>query len=351
MLDPAGALYGRDASTELPRVSAVVLAWKAEPWLRRCVEALLASEMVAVDVILVDNGCTNSDVADLSRLPGVVTVGSGSNLGFSAGCNLGVAASGGDYVALINGDAAVEPMSLWRLVEELRQPGVGISVGALRLSEDPALLNSSGNVVHVLGISWVGGFGEAETRTAPTDTAGAAGACLVTRRTHWDRLGGFYEPYFAYHEDSDLSIRTWRLGLRVVSVPDAVIVHRYDFSRNSSKYYLIERNRLMFVSTLWSGRALVLLVPPLLALECAMVLLAARQGWLRDKLRGWGWLVQHRGDILARRRLVQRERVVPDREWMRVLTAHLDTPLVGVPGRRPLNSMMAAYWRLVSRAL
>ena len=157
---------------------------------------------------------------------------------------------------------------------------------------------------------------------------------------------GFYEPYFAYHEDSDLSIRTWRLGLRVVSVPDAVIVHRYDFSRNSSKYYLIERNRLMFVSTVWSGRALVLLVPPLLALEFAMVLLAARQGWLRDKLRGWGWLVQHRGDILARRRLVQRERLVPDREWMRVLTAHLDTPLVGVPGRRPLNTMMAAYWRL-----
>lgn len=329
----------------------MVLAWKAEPWLRRCVEALLASEHVAVDIVLVDNGCTTEDVAVLSRLPNVVVVGSGRNIGFAAGCNLGVAASSGDYVALINGDAAVEPTTLVRLVEELRRPGVGIAVGTLRLSEDPLLLNSSGNFVHVLGISWVGGFGEKETRTAPTDTAGAAGACLVTRRSHWDRLGGFYEPYFAYHEDSDMSIRTWRLGLRVVSVPDAVVVHRYEFSRNSRKYYLIERNRLMLVSTLWSRRALVLLVPPLVALEVGMVLLAAKQGWLPDKLRGWGWLVEHRSDVLARRRLVQRERVAPDREWMRVLTAHLDTPLVRVPGRRPLNGMMAAYWRVVSRAL
>ena len=31
---------------------------------------------------------------------------------------------------------------------------------------------------------------------------------------------------------------------------------------------------------------------------------------------------------MARRRLVQREKVVPDRVWMRVLTDRLDTPLV-----------------------
>ena len=49
----------------LPRISAVVLAWLAEPFLPRCVEALLASEKVDVDVILVDNGCTTDDVAVL----------------------------------------------------------------------------------------------------------------------------------------------------------------------------------------------------------------------------------------------------------------------------------------------
>ena len=56
-----------------------------------------------------------------------------------------------------------------------------------------------------------------------------------------------YEHYFANHEDADFSIRTWRLGLRVVNVPDAIALHRYEFSRNPNKFYLVERNRLMFV--------------------------------------------------------------------------------------------------------
>jgi len=352
MSDPATTAPAGGEPRELPTVSAIVLAWKAEPFLRRSVEALLASEKAAVEVVLVDNGCTTDDVEVLERLPGVVVVRPGENLGFSGGCNAGVEAAGGEYVALVNGDAIVEPNTLARLVDELdRRPEVGIAAGSVRLAEDPALLNSSGNVVHVLGMSWVGGFREKDTRTEPTECAGAMGACLVTTRAHWDRLGGFDHHYFAYHEDADLSIRTWRVGLKVVNVPDAVALHRYEFSRNTTKFYLVERNRVMFVSTLWSGRALLLLAPALLGLELAMVLLAAKQGWLRDKVRGWGWLWRHRKHVWARRRMLQKERTVPDRQWMRVLTARLDTPLVEVPLRGPLNAMMAAYWSVASRLL
>jgi GT2 family glycosyltransferase len=339
------------ASERLPRVSAIVLAWRAEPLLRRSVEALLGSEKVSVEVVLVDNGCTTDDVRVLSTLPNVVVVGNGENLGYSGGSNLGVSASTGEYVALINGDLVVEPNTLARLVEELDRPGVGIAAGAVRLAEDPTLLNSSGNKVHVLGISWVGGFREKETRTEPTGTAGAMGACAMLTRAHWDRLGGFDDNYFAYGEDAEISLRTWRLGLRVVNVPDAVAVHRYEFARNPFKYYLIEKNRLTIVLTLWSVRALVLLAPALLGLELAMLALSARQGWFTDKVRGWGWLWRHRRHIRARRRVLQRERTVPDREWMRVLTDTIETPLIDVPLRQPVNALMRAYWRLVFRAL
>ncbi|SDC75510.1 glycosyltransferase family 2 protein [Actinokineospora iranica] len=336
--------------TTLPRVSAVVLAWKSEPWLRRSVTALLASEKVDVDVVLVDNGCTDDDVEVLAELDRVTVVRPGRNLGYSGGNNAGVAVSDGDYVALINGDAIVEPGTLARLVDELvARPEVGIAAASVRLAEDPSLLNSSGNMIHVLGISWVGGLGEPETRTAPTEVAGAMGAGLVTTRAHWDRLGGFFEHYFAYHEDADLSVRTWRLGLKVVNVPDAVLLHRYEFSRNTNKYYLVERNRLIFVTTLWSARALLLLSPALLALEIAMLALALKEGWARDKVRGWVWLWKHRRDLRERRALVRAAQTVPDKEWMRVLTTTLDTPLIKVPGvvLRPLNAVTTAYWKVV----
>jgi GT2 family glycosyltransferase len=333
----------------MPRVDAIVLAWKEEPLLRDCVQALLDSTKVDIEVILVDNGCTTDDVRALARLPHVTAVGDGVNLGFAAGCNLGAAASDGEYIALVNGDAVVQPDTLSQLVEELDRPGVGVAAGTVKLAHDPTRLNSSGNMVHVLGLSWVGGFGEPDTRTVPTPVAGAMGACLVTRRGHWERLGGLGEEYFAYHEDADFSIRTWRAGLCVMSVPSAVVLHRYEFARNPSKYYLVERNRLMFVATLWSGRALLLLSPALLSLEAAMVALAIKEGWLREKVRGWTWLVQHRHQVLARRRLVRSQAIVADREWMRVLTDRLDTPLVNPPGVAFFNGVMSRYWRVVQR--
>jgi GT2 family glycosyltransferase len=327
------------------------LAYLSEPVLRDAVMALLHSSGVDVDVVLVDNGCTTGDVDALADLPGVTVVRPGHNTGFSQGCNLGAAASTGEYVALINQDLVVEPGALARLVDELDKPGVGVAAGTVVLADDPTRLNSRGNPVHLLGISWVGGLGEVDTRTGPTEIAGAMGACLVTRRAHWDRLGGMFELYFANHEDADFSIRTWRLGLSVVSVPDAVARHRYEFTRNPQKFYLVERNRLIFLSTVWSGRALLALAPPLLGLEAAMLAVAIRDGWVRQKVRGWAFLVRHRGELRERRRRIQAERVVADREWMRVLTDQFDSPLVRVPGRvrGPLNAAMHTYWRAARR--
>jgi GT2 family glycosyltransferase len=334
------------------RVSAVVLAWKAEPWLRRGVEALLASEKVDVDVVLVDNGCTTDDVEILERVPGVTVVRPGSNLGFAGGCNAGADVATGDYLALVNGDAIVEPTTMARLVEEAARPGIAIVGASIRLDTDPRLLNSAGNPVHVLGLSWAGRLNEPETRTQPEEVLVASGACMMVPMAQWRRFGGFDDEYFAYHEDTELSIRAWQTGYRVMYVPDAVAVHRYEFSRNTTKYYLIERNRLMCLSTLWSWRALLVLSPALLGLEAGMVLLAAKQGWLGLKLRSYGWLLRHSGHIRRRRRRLRRERTVPDREWMSRLTSHLDAIAIDLPAvSGPLNKIMTGYWRVARKLI
>ncbi|MGH3715045.1 MAG: glycosyltransferase family 2 protein [Micromonosporaceae bacterium] len=333
-----------------PRVSAVVLAWQAEPWLPRAVDALLESKGVEVDVVLVDNGCTTDDVTHLEGRPGVTVVRPGENTGFAGGCNLGASHATGDYLALVNSDCVVEPDALARLVEVVDRPGVGVTVGSVRLSEDPSLVNAGANPIHVLGLSWSGGFRQPETRTEPYATLGGTGACMLTTAAHWRRLDGFDEAYFAYHEDAELSVRTWRLGERVMVVPDAVAVHRYEFSRNAYKLYLIERNRLMFLATLWSGRALLLLSPALAALELAMLALGLKQGWAEEKVRGWSWLWQHRSHLRKRRRQLKAERTVPNRQWMAMLTPTLEPAAMELPpGTGVLNLVMRAYWATIRR--
>ncbi len=148
-------------------------------------------------------------------------------------------------------------------------------------------------------------------------------------------------------------MRCWQRGLRVLYVPAAVVTHRYHFSRNPAKWYLLERNRLIFVLTTYERRTLLLLLPAALSVEVGMLLVAVRAGWLRPKLRGWMWIVRNRRWIGERRRRLQSERVVGDRALAPRLSTRFDAANMGiVPGwTRPLDAGLSAYWWLARRML
>lgn len=337
----------------LPSVSVVVVAYGPEDWLGRCVEAVLASEGVEVEVIVVDNGGTGDLVDAVATEPGVHVVRPGTNTGFARGTNLGAAAATGTYLALVNPDAIVEPGALAELVAVAGEPGVGIATACVRLAERPDLLNSAGNAIHFLGVSWAGSFEEpvAAHRTRRPATA-ASGAAMVLRRSWWEHLGGLCEPFFAYYEDADLSLRSWQQDRSVVYVPTAEVTHRYEFSRNPIKFRLLERNRLAMALSSFSTRHLLLTLPLLLALEVGIVLYAARQGWLRQKLASYRWIWRRRAWLRTRRAELAAVRVRDERDLAHLYSAHLDPGNIGLPDFvRPLDTVMAAYWRIVRRMI
>lgn len=339
--------------TEVPKVDVVMLAYGAEPVLDIALRAVLGSRDVDVTLVLVDNGCARTDLDTLRDELGFDLVRSSTNLGFTGGVDLGVARLGAPYIALINSDAVVEPEALARLVAAASLPDTGIVSGSIRLARDPSVMNSAGNPLHFLGLSWAGGLNEpASLHRVPVDIAAASGAALVVRREVWDTLGGFPLEFFAYYEDLDLSWRCWQRGLRVRYVPDAVVVHYYEFSRNALKMYLLDRNRLLFVLTCYGGRTLLLLAPALAALELALAVVALSQGWGRQKLRSWGWVLGHPGWLRARRRAVQGARTVSDKELATLLVDRFAAAAMPLPSAAaPLQSILAAYWHLVRRAL
>jgi GT2 family glycosyltransferase len=336
-----------------PLVSAVVLAYGAEPVLGECVRALLASTGVEVEVVLVDNGCTTDAVDRLRDVPGVTVVTPGYNTGFAGGCNLGARHARGPVLAFVNGDAVVRPPALRALAAALDDDSVGLASGSLRLYDDPSTMNSAGNPVHFTGLSWAGGLGDPVTDHAvPRDVASATGAATAVRADRFAELGGFCEPMFAYCEDAELSLRTWQHGWRVTYVPDAEVLHRYEFSRNPLKSYLLERNRLFLVATLYERRTLAVLLPVLVALDVAVALVAVRQGWWREKARGWWWLWRHRAEVAARRREVQAARTVPDREVLRLLTGDFAPGgSTGIAAPAPLRLASRGYWAAARRVL
>lgn len=333
----------------MPRLTAVMLAWRDEPLLVEAVHAVLASEGVEVDVVLVDNGCTSDAVERLSTVTGVSVADPGTNLGFAGGCNLGARQASGELLAFVNGDAVVRPDALAHLAAALADD-VGLATASVRLYDEPDVINSAGNPVHFTGLSWAGGLGQPATAYAVRrEVASASGAATACRRDRFLALGGFCEPMFAYCEDTELSLRSWQRGWKVVYVPEAVALHRYEFSRNPQKFYLLERNRLFLVLTLFGPGLLAATVLPLVALELATLALALRDGWARQKLAGWWWLLRHAGLVRSRRRQVRCERVVGDRELARVLTGDLDIALPGLTVPAVARRASRGYWSIARR--
>ncbi len=334
-------------------MTVVVVAYGREPWLPRCIGSILASEGVLVDVVLVDNGGTDGAVDDLEPMDGLEVIRPGTNLGFAGGCNVGARRARGEVLAFVNQDATVAVDALARLAEVASRPTTGAATASLRLADDPDLLNSAGNPVHILGFSWAGGFGQpADERSSPTEVTSASGAAMAVHRRVWDLLGGFADEYFAYCEDTEFSIRCWQRGLPVLYVPSAVVVHRYEFTRNSRKLYLLERNRVVSVLTLYQTRTLALLAPVLLGTEAAMLAVALRQGWAKQKISGWAWILRNRRWLAARRREVQAVRQRSDRDLAPRFTPTLDPAMLALPGWvDPANRLLAAYWATVRRLL
>jgi GT2 family glycosyltransferase len=304
-------------------------------------------------VIVVDNGGGGPEIDAAAARGGVQVVSPGRNLGFAAGCNAGALSATREALVFLNPDTVLAPGALEGLVRPLEDPDIGIVSARLRLLDQPELLNSAGNEVHVTGIAWAGLFGEPATAVGELrDVAFPTGAAMAIRRELFEELGGFTEELFMYQEDLELGWRVRLRGLRVVVNPEADVYHEYEFGRNPGKQYLLERNRLVFVLSSYSPRLLLLLSPVLVSTEAAMLGLALKEGWARDKLAGWGWLLRHAGWLRRHRRETQRLRRVRDRELARFLSPVIAPKMIPVPSPvRAINPLVARYWSLVKKAL
>jgi GT2 family glycosyltransferase len=340
-----------------PDVSVIVLAFGEEPLLHECIQSVLASSddagrALSLEVVVIDNGAPAA-IAALQPDTRLRLFTMARNTGFAGGCNEGAARARGSTLVFLNSDATVEPSAVWHLTRALDVPSVGIVCGSVRLMDDPKRINSAGNPTHFLGLAWSGGYGDLASKyDQPRDITVASGALMALRNATWHDLGGFDATYFAYHEDVELSLRCWQRGLRVRYCPEAVALHDYDFTRHPFKHYLLERNRLLAVATIFPLPLLLAVVPALVVFEAAILVVAASQGWLKAKLSGYLWLLAHRQAIRRRRGQIQHESVISAADFARLLCPRIEPAVMGhIPGLMTANAALASYWWLVCRTL
>jgi N-acetylglucosaminyl-diphospho-decaprenol L-rhamnosyltransferase len=303
------------------------------------------------EVVVVDNVSQDGTAAAARRVaPGARVVEPGANLGFAGGCALGAGESGAPLLLFLNPDVVPAEGSIAALRACANErPGWG-AWQALVTLPDERHVNTSGNVVHYVGIGWAGDLGRAVADVAPEphDVGFASGAAFAVRREAWDAVGGFDPRFFMYSEDLDLSLRLKLAGWGVGVVPAARVAHEYEFAKGDYKWFYLERNRWWTVLGVYPAPVLALLAPALVAFEVGVLATAVRGGWVRAKLRSQLAVLRELPTILRRRRAVQATRVVPTAEFAGVLSTSLDSPYLESARRVPgLPAAQAAFFRVV----
>lgn len=220
---------------QTPAWHAVVLNWNGRDETLACLASLAQVSYPKLRVLCVDNGSQDgSQQAIRERFPNVELLETGSNLGYSAGNNLGLRhalAQGAERLVLVNNDVTVASDVIegferaWR-----QQPQAGILAGKLYFAEQPRMIWFAGQRVNqVLGYSGrPRGYRRSDgPRYACIRATGrAAGALMAISRGAIEAVGLLDEQLFVYVEDVDWSLRVRDAGFEVVFAPDARAWHR-----------------------------------------------------------------------------------------------------------------------------
>ena len=230
------------------RVAAVVLNYRT-PGQTALAASMLLRSTKAVDVLVVDNGdgvaCRQSLASVIDR---VTVRATGTNAGFSGGCNAGISealARGAALVWLVNSDVLVPPDCLERMLGVMRaRPEVGI-LGPVVGSRGWA------NQILSAGLDYDQSTGRMfERRVAPAgavdEVPAVSGCAMLVRREVFETIGLLPEEYFFGFEDIAFCQRARDRGFLVAVAGTARVFHEGAGSSGNAadRLYYAARNHL-----------------------------------------------------------------------------------------------------------
>ena len=218
--------------------------------------ALEKSGHASVQVVVVYDQDTRpgvlAELTDLVPEGHLVLLPYDEEFNFSRKCNLGVLASDGEVVVLLNDDTQARSEGwLVQLVAPLLEPDVGMT-GARLLFEDGTLQH--GGHVHAHGAyrhAFIGardgdpGYGAC--LLVNRECSGITSACAALRRETFLEVGGLCERLPSNYNDVDLSNKVARAGYRMLWIADAVLYHFESKSRDPR----VSRQEIDFVRARW----------------------------------------------------------------------------------------------------
>ena len=215
-----------------------------------------------MEVIVVDNGSKEDEASILQeRYPYIRAIRSDKNLGFAGGNNLGMRASKGKYLYLINNDTLFKDFNPQVLIHRLESSQtIAMVCPKIRFAwgNNPIQFAGYTPLSTMTVRNKAIGFGEDDKGQydTPHQTPYAHGAAMMLKREVIDNVGLMPECYFLYYEELDWSMMITRAGYEIWYEPASTIYHKESQSTGQNsplRTYYITRNRLLLVKRNWIG--------------------------------------------------------------------------------------------------
>jgi len=245
-----GAEACKDKATRRTmKLSVVILCWNDMKVIGDCLKSIYeTTRKMEFEVIVSDNGSTDGSMELIRReYPRVKVIENGKNLRFAKGNNVGIEASEGEYVLILNPDTIIHEGAFDGLVRYAdKHPEAG-AFGCRVLNADGSYQGCirpfptlHGEWARALGMKWLAHFSEWFTADEYVKWKGEtertvgypAGCCLLVRSELLRRVGAFDPQFFYYYEETDLCRRIWDAGYPVLYTPSVSITHLGGASTN-----------------------------------------------------------------------------------------------------------------------
>jgi len=224
------------------KLSIVILCWNDLKVIPDCLRSIYeGTHSTEFEVIVSDNGSVDGTIEFIRKnFPQVHLIENGINLRFAKGNNVGIQASRGEYILILNPDTIIHDGSLDKMVAYAEKHPEGGAFGCRVVNPDgsyqehvrpPYTVRSEWCAALCLGplsyfsewfqpgVYW-GWKGNTER------TVGwLAGCFILVRGELLKHLKGFDEQFFYYYEDTDLCRRIWDSGFPILYTPDFSITH------------------------------------------------------------------------------------------------------------------------------
>ncbi|MDD3305670.1 MAG: glycosyltransferase family 2 protein [Acetobacterium sp.] len=225
-------------------LSIIIVNYRTEELTSNCIDSVIKSNTKGLnyEIILIDNASEDGSIEAIEKqFPEVKIIKNTENLGFSKANNIGIEASTGEYLLLLNSDTIVDLNTLKDAMAFIRDHkhigALGCKVLLPSGKLDPACKRSFptplNGLYHSLNLDMA--FPEStrfgaynltyvdENKTCSIDCI--MGAFMLVPRTVIDVVGMLDEDFFMYGEDIDWCYRIKQAGYQIMYYPEVRIFH------------------------------------------------------------------------------------------------------------------------------